>query len=64
MPHFRLRHLAPLTALVVSAACASTSGKAANTATGSTVTPPERLRGGTMPETLESLDLRIEVRRM
>jgi len=61
MPQLRLRHLALLTALLVSAACASKSGTAASAATSSKIIPPERLRGGPPPEIREAVDLRIEV---
>jgi len=61
MPHVRLRHLALLAALVVSASCASTPRNTGAGTAGAKVTPPERLRSGPPPEIREVVDLRIEV---
>jgi ABC-type phosphate transport system substrate-binding protein len=59
MPTLRLRHLALLFALAVSAACASASqngpGKSGK------ITPPQQLRAGPRPEIREEVDLRYEV---
>jgi hypothetical protein len=59
MPHLRLRHILPLVAALVSAACASTSQGAAKKA--ERITPPQQLRGGPPPEIREVVDIRYEV---
>jgi len=59
MPHPRLRHLALLVAVIISAACASTSQ--GGTSKPEKITPPQQLRGGPPPEIREVVDIRYEV---
>lgn len=59
MPHLRLRHIALLITLGVSAACASASQNPASKE--GKITPPLQLRAGPRPEIREEVDLRMEV---